>query len=76
MSHCCGGAPNTVELTVEGMSCGHCKAPIEKALSAVPGVSGVEVDLTAKKVKASYDSEKVTVDGLKKIIRDQGYEAA
>lgn len=32
-------------LTVEGMSCMHCKMAVEKALQAVPGVTDVNVDL-------------------------------
>lgn len=33
---------------IEGMNCGHCKASVERALSAVPGVSDVTVDLASK----------------------------
>lgn len=36
------------KLLIEGMMCMHCKAKVEKALSAVPGVSACEVDLDAK----------------------------
>ncbi|MBR2193562.1 MAG: heavy-metal-associated domain-containing protein [Bacteroidaceae bacterium] len=32
--------------TVKGMSCNHCKASVEKAISGVEGVEKVEVDLT------------------------------
>ncbi len=36
---------NTATYTVKGMSCPHCKATVEKALSALPGAEQVEVDL-------------------------------
>lgn len=36
------------KLNVEGMMCMHCKASVEKVLSAVPGVTAVAVDLEAK----------------------------
>ena len=35
-------------MLVEGMSCGHCSARVEKALAAVEGVTAVQVDLEAK----------------------------
>ena len=37
-------------LKIEGMSCMHCKMSVEKALKAVPGVTGATVDLSAKQV--------------------------
>lgn len=36
----------TTELRVPDASCGHCKATIEGAVSALDGVSGAELDLT------------------------------
>lgn len=35
---------------VKGMSCAHCKATVEKAVGAVPGVENVAVDLATGKV--------------------------
>ncbi len=32
-------------LTIEGMTCIHCKMAVEKALQGVPGVTGARVDL-------------------------------
>jgi copper chaperone len=37
-------------LSVPDMSCGHCKARVEAALSGVPGTSEVHVDLVAHRV--------------------------
>ena len=36
------------KMIVEGMSCNHCKMSVEKAISAVPGVSACVVDLASK----------------------------
>ena len=36
---------NTVELDVQGMTCGSCVKHVTKALQSVPGVRQVEVDL-------------------------------
>jgi len=39
-----------IELSVPGMSCGHCASAVEHEVSAVTGVSTVEVDLINKLV--------------------------
>lgn len=35
----------TTQLTVTGMSCGHCEKAVTTALKSVPGVQDVRVDL-------------------------------
>lgn len=49
---------NTMKKTlhIEGMSCGGCKASVERVLSAVPGVSDVSVDLASKTATVNTDS--------------------
>ena len=66
----------TVKLTVEGMSCGHCVAAVNKAVGALQGVSNVEVSLQDKSVTVDFDSEEVTVDAIKEAIEDQGYDVS
>ena len=56
------------------MSCGHCKAAVEKALKGIAGVQGAEVDLDAKVVKVSYDDDKTGKSDLVKAITDAGYD--
>ncbi len=36
---------NMKQFKIKGMSCNHCKASVEKGLSALPGVTSVQVDL-------------------------------
>ena len=43
------------KLTVEGMSCGHCKNAVETALMDLEGVNQAEVDLDAKTVTIKYE---------------------
>lgn len=40
-------------LSVPDMSCGHCKASVEAALSPLPGMAPVEVDLQNRQVKVA-----------------------
>ena len=60
-----------ITLTVEGMSCGHCSARVEKALNAIEGVSA-QVDLETKTAAVTYP-DTVTVDALKAAVTDAGY---
>ncbi len=74
MCNCCGGNEKVVTLTVEGMSCGHCKMAVEKAVSAMSGISKVEVNLEGKKVTVSFNPDSVSEAAIKDTINDQGYE--
>ena len=60
-----------ITLTVDGMSCGHCSARVEKALNAIEGVSA-KVDLEAKIAAVSYP-DTVMVESLKAAVTDAGY---
>lgn len=61
------------KLNVEGMSCSHCENAVKKALTAISGISEVEVDLKNKTVTVTYDKS-VSVDKIKSEIEDQGYD--
>jgi copper chaperone len=67
--------PNLVEtLKVEGMSCGHCVAAVEKAVKDLSGINMVNVDLTAKTVTVDFDNQVVNLENIKEAIEDQGYD--
>lgn len=68
-----GGNKMKKVLTVEGMSCGHCKAAVEKALKAVDGVENAAVDLQNKSAEVELNKE-VDNDTLTKAVTDAGYE--
>lgn len=64
----------TITYSVRDMHCGHCKAALEGGLSAVPGVSAVDIDLRTKLVLVRGDG---LVDAeLRAAIKEAGYEAA
>lgn len=44
---------NTIELSVPGMTCGHCESAVKSEVGAVDGVSDVAVDLETKIVTIS-----------------------
>lgn len=63
-----------ITIKVDGMSCGHCKAAVEKALKELGGVQEADADIAAKKVTVTYDPGKVGRDALAGVIADAGYE--
>jgi len=55
--------------------CGDCKTRIEEGLNYTKGVSFAELDLETKKVTVKYNTEKITLDEVKKAINKIGYHA-
>jgi copper chaperone len=53
----------TIHLTVEGMSCGHCVNRIKNSVGALNGVESISVDLDSKSVTVQFDPEKTKNSG-------------
>lgn len=62
------------QLTVQGMSCGHCVKSIEEKVEKLDGISSVKVDLRASKVYVEYDNSIVSLFTIKEVIEELGYE--
>ena len=60
--------------SVEGMSCGHCKAAVEGELGKLPGVERSNADFETGIVEVRYDEGRVGTDELKSAIEEAGYE--
>jgi len=61
-------------LNVNGMSCSHCVTAITSAVEGLDGVTDVIVDLGAKTVTVEYNSEKVSLGELRRVIEEEGYD--
>lgn len=61
------------EFEVEGMTCASCVARVERALSAVPGVDEVSVNLASEKVAISYDPATAGLDRIVNQVKESGY---
>ena len=61
-----------IELNVSGMTCGHCKAAVEKALMGVAGVERAEVDLEAGTARVQGDA---APGALIEAVKEEGYGA-
>ncbi|MEG2989303.1 MAG: heavy metal translocating P-type ATPase, partial [Oscillospiraceae bacterium] len=57
-------------IKIEGMTCMHCSAHVEKALNAIPGTTAT-VDLAAKTATVTGDA---SLEQLKAAVEDAGYE--
>jgi len=64
-----------MEITVKGMSCGHCAAAVTKALEELPGVSQVQVDLSSGRVTFK-SANPVPREELARVVKAAGYELA
>ncbi len=58
---------------VSGMTCASCVARVEKALSEVPGVVSVNVNLASEKATVEYTDE-IKFAVLRQAVRDAGYD--
>lgn len=63
-----------IVLNVEGMSCSHCVNAIKGALTENEGITNVEVSLEEKTVSVDYNKDIISLDTIKEIIEDEGYE--
>lgn len=58
------------------MSCSACSARVERCVAALPGVSSVQVNLLTNSMKAAYDSEAQTAEGIIAAVEAAGYGAS
>ena len=60
-------------INIGGMTCASCLSSIEKALSEVPGVISVVVNLASEKATVEYLASQVTLVDLRKAVQGAGY---
>lgn len=64
-----------ITLKIEGMTCGGCKAAVERILNAQPGITAVKVDLPGG--QATVTSAGTTAaQALAAAVADAGYDAS
>ena len=65
----------TASYTVVGMTCGHCVNAVTEEVSAVPGVSTVDVDLESGGLTVSSDAP-VDEAAVRAAVEEAGYSLA
>lgn len=68
-------ALKTLKIPVEGMACVACAANVKKTLTAIDGVTEVEVNLGERNARVSFDPNRVAPERLVAAINALGYSA-
>ncbi len=66
---------SSTSYTVVGMTCGHCVNAVTEEVSAVPGVTGVDVDLASGGLTVTSDAP-VDESAVRAAVEEAGYEVA
>lgn len=66
----------TVNLKIEGMSCGHCVSTVETALKKLSGVSTAVVDLAKKCAEVQFDETQTNEVTIIHVIEKTGFEVS
>jgi copper chaperone len=66
----------TTRLQVSGMTCGHCREAVQKALLSNAGVRNASVELESGTAEVEYEEERVVPEQLISSIEEEGYRAA
>ena len=62
----------TMKVKIEGMTCGHCQARVQKALDLIPGISAnVDLESGLATIKGAMLP---AVEIVKKAVEEAGYE--
>ncbi|MBP7792119.1 MAG: heavy-metal-associated domain-containing protein [Candidatus Goldbacteria bacterium] len=61
------------KIMVSGMHCPGCEMNVKMALEEKDGIKKVKVDYKKGTVELEFDEKKISIDGIKKTIRDAGY---
>ena len=64
---------NHLNLRIDGMSCGHCVARVEKALSKLEGVHVNRIDIGSAEL--DYDPARTPFARIREALDDAGYTA-
>ena len=68
---CIRDSTHTATYTVTGMTCGHCTSAVKSEVSALPGVTGVDVDLDSGRLVVGSDAP-VDFDRIVEAVAEAG----
>lgn len=61
-------------IPVKGMTCAACVGAVERAISELPGVLRVSVNIATERASVEYLSTMTSLSELRKVIKDAGYD--
>lgn len=62
-----------LKLKVDGMTCGHCIAAVDKAVHSLDGVKDAHVEIGS--VELTYDPARLDAQRIIHVIEEEGYRA-
>ena len=65
----------SLKLAIAGMTCGHCKMKVERALTGVAGTFGTAVFLDEGEAEVDFDPAAASPDQYVAAVREAGYQA-
>lgn len=63
-----------ISLYLEDLACPDCAQKIGQALNKQSGVEEAKVHYTTSKAKVKFEADQITIDEIKEIIANTGYE--
>ena len=63
----------TIQLNVQGMTCGGCVKSVTSVLQKIPGVSSVEVSLEQNRATITYDPKQAAPAQFKQAVEGAGF---
>jgi len=64
------------KIKAKGMHCGSCETLIERALEKTEGVNKIKADYPTEIIEVDFDSEKINIEEISKVIEEKGYECS
>ena len=64
----------TLQLSIQGMTCNGCVKNVTGVLERVPGVSSVEVSLEQKRARVVYNPSQAEPGQLRAAVEDAGFD--
>lgn len=62
-------------LKINGMTCASCAKAVEKSVGKIKGVKSANVNFATEKLNVEFDDSSVSMDDIKKAVKDAGYSA-
>lgn len=69
-------APQTVKLTVPGMTCAACPITVKTAIAKVAGVNKVDVNFERREAVVTFEDTKTSVQKLTQATENAGYPSS
>lgn len=65
----------SLKLAVQGMTCGHCRMKVEKALQGVAGTYGASVEFPGGEAEVEFDAGRASPEQYLSAVEAAGYTA-